>query len=369
MSLFDTMQRFFEDLRREGIPVSPSHAEDCYRALTLIDWSIEDFFYASMFTTLVKDYHYKPLFDDVYRRYFKVPTDISRLQLFKLTSPEKEADTKAPGEMEGPPTSEGVESQGTYINKNASAPDGRKNPLVQDFRLDSLDDVRRMEVLFPLIAKRLASKMIIKTKRNDQNKVNFRRTLRRSMSTGGIPVELITQRKQKEKPVIMALCDVSVSVLQFSCFALALLASLEKFFQHVRSFGFVDEIDEITHMLKHADPVTLRTRVLKNAKVVGERGYTNYGLSFKNFLERYGSQLSLKTTVLIFGDARNNWFHDQSWALEEIRNRTKKIYWFNPEEQESWSTGDSRMKEYLKYCDGYFEVTNLLQMEEAFSQF
>jgi hypothetical protein len=363
------MQNFFETLRHEGLPVSPSNAEDCYQALSLIDWTVEDYFYSALFSTLLKDYNYKPLFDHVYYDFFKNSCVILRLKKSALLKEDLlgiQDENNQSGEVIGELSAEGAESQGTFVNRSSSAPDGRKNPLAQDFRLDSIDDVRRMETLFPIIAKRLASKLIVKNKRNDQNFINFRRTMRKSMSTGGIPVDLITRRKQKEKPVMFALCDVSVSVLQFSCFALALLASLEKFFQHVRSFGFVDEVDEITYMLRHADPFTLRTNVLKNARVVGKRGYSDYGVSLKNFLERYGSQLSLKTTVLIFGDGRNNWFNDEAWALEEIRNRCKKIYWFNPEEKDNWFTGDSRMKEYLKYCDRSFEVTNLLQMEDAF---
>lgn len=372
MTFFYTMQNFFEALRHEGMPVSPSHAVDCYQALNTIDWTVEDYFYSTLFATLLKDYNYKPLFDHVYKDYFKNAANIVRIKRCKeflskedLLGLEEETGRSEDLSLDEL-SSDGVESQGTFIRKTSSSPDGRKNPLAQDFRLDSIDDVRRMETLFPIIAKRLASKMIIKNKRNDQNFINFRRTLRKSMSTGGIPLDLITRRKQKEKPVMFALCDVSVSVLQFSCFALALLASLEKFFQHVRSFGFVDEVDEITYMLRHADPFTLRTNVLQNAKVVGRRGYSDYGITFKNFLERYGGQLSLKTTVLIFGDGRNNWYSDESWALQEIRSRCKKIYWFNPEDKETWDTGDSRMKEYLKYCDKSFEVTNLLQMEDAF---
>lgn len=372
MSFFYTMQNFFEALRHEGMPVSPSHAVDCYEALNSIDWDVEDYFYSALFSTLLKDYNYKPLFDHVYEHFFKSSPCILRLKGQQVLSREDllglEGENSQAGDVSGDINAEGAESQGTFINKSSSAPDGRKNPLSQDFRLDSIDDVRRMETLFPIIAKRLASKMIIKNKRNDRNFINFRRTMRKSMSTGGIPLDLITRRKQKERPVLFALCDVSVSVLQFSCFALALLASLEKFFQHVRSFGFVDEVDEITYMLRHADPFTLRTNVLKNARVVGRRGYSDYGISFKNFLERYGSQLSLKTTVLIFGDGRNNWGNDEAWAVEEIRKRTKKMYWFNPENKDTWDTGDSRMREYLKYCDRSFEVTNLLQMEDAFCE-
>src|SRR5665647_1917583 len=95
-----------------------------------------------------------------------------------------------------------------------------------------------------------------------------------------------------------------------------------------------DRIQQIQHGLREVGYI---------GEVAGTRGYTDYGSTFKGFVERYENLLTHKTSVLIFGDARNNWLNDQAWALQEIKASAKKVYWFNPEPQTRWSHGDSRM--------------------------
>ena len=203
---------------------------------------------------------------------------------------------------------------------------------------------------------------------NDHNTLDFRRTIRNSMSTGGIPVNLYTVQKSKEKSVILTLSDVSGSVMNFSCFSLALVASLEKFFRQIHSFAFIDEVDDITGLLLRGDPLNLRRHVLEKSKVVGQRGYTNYGYSLRAFYERHRQYLTPKTTILIFGDGRNNWFEVEAGVLKEMRRQVKKIYWFNPEAEMLWGSGDSVMQVYAEVCDKAFACTNILELEQALSQ-
>ncbi len=210
--------------------------------------------------------------------------------------------------------------------------------------------------------------MVKKRNHNNLAMIDFRRTIRNSMSTGGVPVDIFTVKKTREKPVILTMCDLSGSVMTFSCFALALIASLERFFREMDSFAFIDDIDEITGLLFAGNPLDLRTHVLKNARVVGASGYTDYGVSLKAFHQRYRHHLSPKTSVLIFGDARNNWFNDESWVLQEMKKNVRKIYWFNPEPKRNWGMGDSRIHEYQQYCTQVFECSTLLKLEQAISQ-
>lgn len=195
--------------------------------------------------------------------------------------------------------------------------------------------------------------------------INYRSTMRKSMATGGMPLNIMTVKRRREKPVIVAICDVSGSVMTFSCFALAMLASMQRFMRQLRTFGFIEEVDEITPWLSSGDPLTLRTTVLRKARLISSRGYTNYGKTFTGFMRRYSSSLNHKTTVLIFGDARNNWFNDEIQALQQIKTRCRKIYWFNPEPESSWGQGDSRMRVYSKYCQASFSCPNLNTLQEA----
>ena len=365
MSILNAVQEFLLELRMEGIPITPSQAEDCFQALLLVDWSVEDQFLTALRSTLVKEYSHQAIFQEVYERCFHpgVREKMRREQwlapIYRDMGPVDDASAYAGDALpiHGMQSVRGGLSQAT------------RNPLDQSFSLANLDEVRKMEALFPLIAKRLAAKMIKKNKHHDYSNINFRSTIRQSMSTGGVPLDIITSQKHKDKPVIIALCDISGSVMTFSCFALAMLASMQRFFQQLRTFAFIEDIQEVTDLMRIHDPLTLRTNILDNTQaVMGTRGYTDYGSTFKGFIERHNSLLTHKTSVLIFGDARNNWFRDEAWALQEIKARAKKVYWFNPEPQIRWSSGDSRMHAYMVYCSAFYSCPNLSALERAITR-
>ncbi|NLY37470.1 MAG: VWA domain-containing protein [Tissierellia bacterium] len=256
-------------------------------------------------------------------------------------------------------------------NKRASAhcKEKKKDLLSLDFYdatyLTPLDDIYMMESLIPLLAKKISSKIVIKKKRHQRGQMDYRQTIRTSLKTGGIPIDIRVKKKYREKPVIFALCDVSRSCLYFSFFSLAIVHMLEKFFREVRSFAFIEKVDEITTLVKEASYEELRPRIMANAEVTGSTGYTNYGNTLATFYDQYGHELSYKSTVIIFGDARNNWFDSNHDILEKIFKRVKKVYWFNPESKDEWQTGDSDMILYQKYCTRVFVCSNLNQLADA----
>jgi uncharacterized protein len=145
-----------------------------------------------------------------------------------------------------------------------------------------------------------------------------------------------------------------------------LVHCLERFFRRVRGFAFVDELDEITALLYRAKPQALRSQVYRQADVVKD-GRTDYGYCLKAFLKRYGRDLTPNSHLLIFGDARNNWFHSEPQALAGLQERVKRVYWFNPEAHKIWNTGDSVMKHYAVSCTRVFSCSSLRELEQAFS--
>ena len=367
MGVFETMQGFFTELRKEGIPVTTSQVYDCCQALLLLDWSKKDYFYSGLYTTLIKDNGYQAAFAEVFDRYFARENQAEEKKEEKLFNLNYKGDPLSEKEMM---VSDGDMSMGSPMSKGSSAqsPGGQKNPLEQNFTLATTDDIHRMENMFPIITRRLAAKMVQKHKKNDHHKINFRRTMRHSMATGGIPLDIATVKKTREKPVIIAICDISGSVMNFSCFALALLASMEKFFRQIKSYAFIDEIDEVSTLLTSGNPLDLREHVLQKANVVGVSGYTDYGYVLKAFYDRYRGHLNYKTSLLIFGDARNNWNTDETWVLREIKSCVKRLYWFNPEQEVLWGTGDSRIYEYSQYCDNCYACPTIQELEKAFAQ-
>ncbi|NSW83479.1 MAG: VWA domain-containing protein [Syntrophothermus sp.] len=362
MSFLGALQSFFDDLRREGVPVTPGQAQDCVEALLLVDWEEESFFYTALYSTLVKDHGHLSAFNSVYERHFRG----SKGRSLKARKPWGTPDEGRSQEVSTAVyAADALPVQGMQALRGGLSQE-RRSPLDQPLGKANLQDIHKIEALFPVVAKRLAARLKKKNKQDLRYAVNYRQTLRKSMGTGGVLLDIITMKKQREKPVIVAICDVSGSVMNFSCFALALLASMQRFFREFRSFAFIEDMAEVTALLASGDPLELRNKVLKRHRtILGARGYTNYGASLKRFVQQHGQVLSHKTTVLIFGDARNNWFADETWALAEIKEKARKVYWFNPEPKRMWGRGDSRMLEYAPHCDRVFSCPSLSELEKA----
>ncbi|WP_214107148.1 vWA domain-containing protein [Acrocarpospora catenulata] len=197
----------------------------------------------------------------------------------------------------------------------------------------------RREV-YPL-ARRLATRLTIRQKRGHRGRLDFRRTVRASLSTGGVPLTTVLRPKRPHKPELVVLCDASDSVAGFSQFTLLLTFALREQFTKVRAFAFVDTVDEITkYFAPGADVLDAITRMTTEADI-SRFGRTNYGAVFRRFEERYGTAIGPKTSLLILGDARSNY---QPPALDTLRRLTaqaRHAYWLNPEPRDQWDSGDS----------------------------
>ncbi|MEO7803874.1 MAG: VWA domain-containing protein, partial [Actinomycetota bacterium] len=192
-------------------------------------------------------------------------------------------------------------------------------------------------------------------------RLDFRRTIRASLQTGGTPA--YPKFKQRTvRPDIVVLCDVSGSVAAFSRFALALLHALAQHFRRVRSFAFIDAIDEVSSFFQGGDFDEAARRVRDEARTVWLDGHSDYGHALKQFLADHEDALGPKTTVLLLGDVRSNFRGPEAASLEQIRARCKRLYLLNPEPERHWDTGDSIVSTYEPFCDGVFECRNLKQL-------
>jgi prepilin-type processing-associated H-X9-DG protein len=139
-------------------------------------------------------------------------------------------------------------------------------------------------------------------------------------------------------------------------------------FARVRSFVFVDTLDEVTHFFEHEDFVDAIERMQAEANVVWLDGHSDYGTSLQRFWERYGTSIGPRASVLVLGDARNNYRSSSDWVLKAMKQRARRVFWLNPEPVRYWDTGDSIAAEYARYTDGMIEVRNLRQLEAFISR-
>ena len=241
-----------------------------------------------------------------------------------------------------------------------------RKPLPEDvdFMHASREEMANLRrALYPLTRK-LAARLARKRKHGRRGPLDFRSTIRHSLSYGGVPAEPKFRFPKPSKPEIMVVADISGSVAAFARFTLHLLYAISNQFSKVRSFVFIDGLDEVTRFLEGVEDIGEAVhRVNSEADVVWVDGHSDYGHAFGVFWERYGRDIGSKTTVLILGDARNNYHASQAWILKEVEHKARKVFWLNPEPKAYWDTGDSILGEYANYCDGTYEVRNLRQLE------
>jgi uncharacterized protein len=241
-----------------------------------------------------------------------------------------------------------------------------RKPLPEDvdFMHASRDEMASLrKALYPLTRK-LAARLARKRRHGRKGPLDFRNTVRHSLSYGGVPAEPKFKYPRPAKPELMVVADISGSVAAFARFTLMLVYAIQGQFSKVRSFVFIDGIDEVTEFFKGVEDITEAVhRVNTEADVVWVDGHSDYGHAFEVFWDRYGKDIGPKTTVLLLGDARNNYHASQSWVVKEMRQKARHVYWLNPEPRSYWDTGDSIVGEYGVHTDGVFECRNLRQLE------
>ncbi|MEJ7892528.1 MAG: VWA domain-containing protein [Solirubrobacteraceae bacterium] len=194
--------------------------------------------------------------------------------------------------------------------------------------------------------------------------VDVRRTMRASLSTGGVPVELKFRPKRPRRPEIYVLCDVSTSVTSASVFFLSVLHALHDTFRKMRSFVFVERISEVTDVFARERSFKAASQAIsKDAGVADVSGYTDYGRVWREFLELVEDDLHPRATVIVLGDARTNGRDPRADLFSAVADRAGRTFWLNPEPRLYWNYGDSVIAAYEQHCEAY-ECWTTKQLEE-----
>jgi uncharacterized protein with von Willebrand factor type A (vWA) domain len=191
--------------------------------------------------------------------------------------------------------------------------------------------------------------------------LDVKKTLRRAAGFQGIPMELFFRNRPPRKAKIITLCDVSGSVWSAARFMLNMLYSLQECFTQVRSFVFVAGLDEVTNIFEDHEINQAIEKILKEADIEYNAA-TDYGLTFRQFKDKYMDILNKKTTLIIIGDGRSNYSNPEEQILDEMRERSRRVIWLNPETPYFWYTGDSEMRTYQAYCNEVRPCQNLNQL-------
>ncbi|MFP6663396.1 MAG: VWA domain-containing protein [Deltaproteobacteria bacterium] len=223
------------------------------------------------------------------------------------------------------------------------------------------EETRQMKEAVAKLAQRIKNVVAVKRTRTRRGVLDLHRTLRKNISYGGVPFDVHFERKRRHKPQIVVLCDVSDSVRNVSRFMLQFVYALQDLYSRVRSFIFVAEIGEVTRLFEDNEAGEALELSLRG-DVINVFAHSDFGRAFKNFHTDHLGSINRRTTVIILGDARNNYNLPHEWAVHDIQARARQVIWLNPEAKTTWGFGDSEMDRYRPYCDLVEECRNLNQL-------
>jgi uncharacterized protein with von Willebrand factor type A (vWA) domain len=216
-----------------------------------------------------------------------------------------------------------------------------------EFLRASGEQLRQMRRVVAPLARMLASRLAAKRRRARAGSIDLRKTLRKSMSTGGVPIDVVLRKPRPARPELVVLCDVSGSVAGFSHFTLLLVHALRQQFSRVRVFAFIDTTDEVTHLFgPDADLAVAIQRITREAAVYTRDGHSDYGNAFISFTEKFPGVLSPRSSLLVLGDGRTNYRDPAASALAHMVTASRHAHWLNPEPKNLWGSGDSAITRY-----------------------
>jgi uncharacterized protein with von Willebrand factor type A (vWA) domain len=223
--------------------------------------------------------------------------------------------------------------------------------------------IEEMRALIRQIARRLRERYAKPRKRQRRGHLDVRRTLRRNAAWGSVPFLTAWKRKHRERPKIVALCDVSGSVARVSDFFLLLIHSLHEVVSDVRSFAFSGHLIEVSDVLEEKSAAEAMQEIMSKVGF----GSSDYGTSFADFERQWMESVTPQTTVIVLGDARSNNLDPGADILRRISERAKRLVWLNPEGRMTWGFGDSEMLRYATFCNVVRQCATAQQLERAIS--
>lgn len=254
---------------------------------------------------------------------------------------------------------------GQRIAENLSRqdPKGRMDGLYnRPFRTLSDEDIQQLHHEVQRLAAILRTRLALRMKRARTGQLDAKATIRANLKNDSVPIEL-KHRNHALKPKIVVLCDISTSMRTCSELMLSMLYSIQDQISKTYAYAFIDDMKFISPYFVGRQPSEAVGAVLQEMP----SGYynTDFGYSLNTFTHDFLNTVDRYSTVIVVGDARNNYNDPNLKNFQDVVRRSRMAIWLNPEATPLWGTGDSDMLKYAPYCQKTFQVSNLSQLSKA----
>ena len=367
----EELHRFFRAARGAGVRVSPAESIDAMKAVSDVGFADRGILRDALLLTLAKSEEEKQALGDCFDLFFSRPEakeDTAPEDTAENQNRESRASEAEQGDDAGAPSPELGELAQMLMSRDrnaiAAAMAAAANAAsLSDIRYFTQRGIFSTRILEQLGIARLRERYSKPRKRQRRGHLDLRRTLRRNAAWGSVPFLISWKRRHRDRPQIVALCDVSGSVAQVSDFFLLLIHSLHEVVDDVRSFAFSGHLIEVSDILDKKTPEEAMSEIMSKVGF----GSSDYGGSFVDFEKDFIKTVTPKTTVIVLGDARTNNLDPRADILRTISERSKRLVWLNPEGRMAWGWGDSEMPRYATFCSVVRQCATAKQLERAVS--
>jgi uncharacterized protein len=238
---------------------------------------------------------------------------------------------------------------------------------LQEIKLTNVEqrDLQRMHAIVERMARKLNALYSRRRKQNRRGQLDFKKTLRENVAHQGLLFQTRWKAKKVERPNVVAVCDISRSVSNVTRFFLLFLYTLNELLAKIRTFVFCSNLVEVSDIFS-THPLERAIAQIESGNELGVSfGLTDYGRSLNELKRDHLGAVSQKTTVIIIGDARNNYDNPRGDILKLIAGKSKRLIWLNPENRAMWGSGDSEMPKYLPHCSIARECSTLNHLEKV----
>jgi uncharacterized protein len=367
----EVLTEFLQEVRAAGVPSSLAESIDALRAAAAVGVERESLREA-LAGAVVKDEADREAFDEMFERFFTAG-EPGRRRSHKARAGGESGEGRSRQGRAGSKRASDVHTENEHLGQpprrgdrafqREAAPRERGEPkrraelqrrvrrralLRKPFREMDSADAEELAALAAELAHRFRTRLARRFRRGRRGRLDFRRTLRRSIAHGGTPFHLELRRRRPSRPDLVALCDVSGSVRHAAELFAALLAPCRQFFRRVRLVVYVD----------HPVEASIENGRLVPHRPIDLHAFSDLGRVLLEVEDAWGTSLTRNTVLLVLGDARNNRRPARADALGRLRARVRALWWLVPEPRLRWATGDSAIEAYRAYCDERLECAS-----------
>jgi uncharacterized protein with von Willebrand factor type A (vWA) domain len=241
-------------------------------------------------------------------------------------------------------------------------PDGQI--LAEDMQKISSENLAAYTEMIRRLSSRLAKSLARRYRKSrSAGALDFRRTFRRNIRRGGVPLELYYRRRRNRQPELIMICDVSASMSRYAQFVLQFIYGLGSALERSEGFIFSEDLERITSFLRgEQDFSAVMTGLINKSRQWGRT--TNFAAALDTFRREYKEVIRPECILVVLSDTKTVAWEEAARKFAELAGKVKKAVWLNPVPANQWQ--DLPAAGAFQKSARMFECNSLYHLEKIF---